>query len=262
MNVQEIALSKIFPPALQPRFTEDEDGIQELADSIREHGLLSPLTVTTIEDNDSYRLIAGNRRLQALRKLQAASAPCNVVTADPRLADELTIAENLFRLNLSPVEEAYAFALYLQRTEQSQDQLASRIRKERTYVTRRLMLLDLDEGTLAAIENGSLTLSEALLLRRVDDIEVRAKFIEHAENWGCNARTMAAWVGNYERDRARMQAVEGRSPTAAEVDIPRQVFMDCERCSTPTNYEVLRAMYVCPGCRQKILLERLNATGK
>lgn len=254
MEVKDIKLSLIQPPRLQPRLEQNQDGIRELATSIERLGLLSPLTV--IEDNGEYRLLAGNRRYQALRLLDRTHAPCNIVTPDPALEDEMTIAENLIRLNLSPVEEAYAFAVHLERTGQSHTALADQLGKERTYVTRRLLLLDLDDTTLGALEEGLINLSQALLLRRIDQPEIRAKFIEHAVTYGANVRVMTMWVTNYEKEQARAKAENGRELQAADVTPPREVFMSCDRCGKPTSYDTLRPAYCCPSCKQIIVSYR------
>ena len=255
MNIQELSLDQIKPPRLQPRLQDRSESIAELAASIVRHGLISPLTVTP--DGDGYRLLAGNRRLKALQSIGAPAAVCNVVEVDDSLGDEITIAENLIRLNLSPVEEAYAFALHLDRTGESHQELAQHLNQERTYVTRRLLLLDLDNETLGALEDGTINLSQALLLRRIDDPEIREKFIRHATEYGANVRVMTHWVANYEKDAARIRAAEGREPTPQDIEPARQVYMECDRCGEPTSYDVLRPVYLCPACKRLLAQHRI-----
>lgn len=254
MNILTIALSAIQPPRLQPRLQIDQVGIQELAASIERHGLLSPLTV--VEDDGSYRLLAGNRRLQALRLLAKTHAECNVITPDPMLEDEITIAENLIRLDLSPVEEAYAFAIHLDRTGQSHEALADQLGKERTYVTRRLLLLDLDNTTLGALEEGLVNLSQALLLRRIEDPTIRERFIEHAVTYGANVRVMTIWITNYEKEQARAAAAGEQPPQVNDITPPREVLMACDRCGEPTSYDTIRPMYCCTPCIRAIVSHR------
>lgn len=250
MNIVEIYLDHISPPRIQPRLQTDDQGIQELAASIERHGLLSPLTVTP--DDGGYRLLAGNRRFHALQLLGAKTAPCNVIEPDPALADEITLVENLIRLQLSPVEEAYAFALYLDSTGQTQEELATQLGQERTYVTRRLLLLDLDDITLSALQEGVIGLSQALILRRIEQPLIRQRFIEHAQNYGANVRVMNHWVNSYEQEQARAQAANEADPQAQTFEPPRQTFMACDRCTTPTAYDLLRHVYLCPDCRRLI----------
>ncbi len=255
MKVRNVALEDILPPRLQPRLREDDPGIEELAVSIKRHGLISPLTVTP--DGDKYRLLAGNRRFKALRMIGAVKAACSIVQLEADVGDEITMAENLIRRNLSPVEEAYAFALYLDAAGTTHEDLAERLGKERTYVTRRLMLLDLDDNSLGALEDGIIGLSEALLLRRVDDLAVRLKFIEHADKFGCTVRVMEYWISGYLRQKDAIEKEEGRELEAGEVHVPREVMMLCDRCETPTRYNELRTTYLCPGCYRRMVSERL-----
>jgi ParB family chromosome partitioning protein len=240
MNVQEIALDLILPPRIQPRLDPNDAGIQELAASIKRHGLISPLTVTP--DDGNYRLLAGNRRLQALLTIGATTAPCNVITPTTYDPGEITLAENLIRLNLSPVEEAYAFAL--------------RLGQERTYVTRRLLLLDLDDITLGALQEGIIGLSQALLLRRIEEPGVRERFIEHAQTYGANVRVMQHWVTNFEKEQARAAATGEDVQQSAVFEPPRQTFMACDRCGDATAYDLLRPAYLCPDCKKHIISHR------
>lgn len=254
MNIIDIQLDRILPPKIQPRLEPDDPGIKELAASIERHGLLSPLTVTP--DGDNYRLLAGNRRLHALRTIGATVAPCNLINPANFDPGEITLAENLIRLNLSPVEEAYAFALHLENTGETQDDLAQRLGQERTYVTRRLLLLDLDDITLGALQEDIINLSQALLLRRLDDPTVRERFIEHAQTYGANVRTMQYWVTNYEKEQARAKAEGDDAQPQAAFEAPRQTFMACDRCSDPTAYDLLRPAYLCPDCKTIVASER------
>ena len=257
---REVLLSEIHPPTLQPRLDAEDPGIAELAANIERHGLFTPLVVTPIEGG--YRLIAGNRRLKALQRLGRKSAPCRIMVVEPAEADEITIAENLIRRNLSPVEEAYAFGMYLQSTGETQEQLADALGKERTYVTRRLLLLDLDDMTLGALEENLITLSQALLLRQLDTIETRERFIEHAQKYGANTRVMQTWVANYKKEQARVRAAEDRDLEPQEYQPPREVMMACDRCGTPTNYNSLRPAYFCPKCIQATAAYRAAKEGE
>lgn len=253
---REIPIHLILEPKLKPRLTDIKMDVAGLAASIKKQGLISPLVV--VQEDDKYRLLAGNRRLYALRSLNRRTAECRIVHADPDLQDQITLAENLQRKDLSAVEEGYAFAIYLQKTGDSHAELADHLGKERTYVTRRLMVLDLDDGTLAALEEGIINLSQALLLRRVDNAETRAKFIEHTQTYGANVRIMQYWVTKWEQDQAAAKAQGKAAPSATDYTPPREVFMACDRCDKPTSYDQLRAVYVCPQCLRLIHAHRLT----
>lgn len=257
---KSIPLSQIHPPRLQPRLEEDDKEIQELAASIQAQGLIAPLAV--MSTGDGYQILAGNRRYKALRMIGAETVDCRVFTVDLDMGDQITIAENLIRRNLSVVEEAYAFAVYLNRTGESHEWLAGKLGKERTYVTRRLLILDLDDTTLAALEEGIINLTQALILRQLDRPEIREKLIEHAQKYGANARIMQQWVDGWKKEQAAARAADQRELQPGEYQPSREVFMACDRCGDPTSYDVLRSIYVCPPCRQATAAYRVIKEGE
>ncbi len=188
----EIPIPEIQDPMLKPRWPGWEGDLHELAASIEELGLLQPITVTRVDGG--YRLIAGNRRLHACRDLLGwDTIPAIVVEIGDREV-EATVVENLQRLNLDPVEEAFMFASILEDQGKTQEEVARAIGKSRSYVAKRLMLLDLDPETLAEISKGTISWTHGLELKRVEDIERRHYLLELAVNHGVNVRVLRGWV--------------------------------------------------------------------
>lgn len=255
MDVREIALEDILEPRLQPRLSEDDPELRELEHSIRQYGFWGTLVVRP--EGDQFRLLAGNRRLYCLKRIGVQSVRCSVVGVEQQEGDEITIMENLVRRDLSPVEEAFGFALYLDSSNATQEELCERIGRSLSYVQRRLALLDLDDDSLAAVEDGVITQSAALHLRRVPDLEVRTKFIVHAGKYGCTERIMQYWVDNYLVQAEKIRRLEEREVQPDEVSVPREVMMRCEACSTPTAYSQLETVYMCARCKRRVLTERL-----
>lgn len=257
---KDIPLIQIHPPKLQPRLDENDPEIAELAASIKQYGLFAPLVVTPTDNG--FLLLAGNRRLKALQKLERTTVACRVFSADSDVADEITIAENLIRRNLSNIEEAYAFAMYLQRTGGTQEDLAAKLNKERTYVARRLALLDLDDHTLTALEEETITLTQALTLKTVEDVTMRSRLIDHAEKYGANTRTMNYWVDSYHQEQKKAEAAKTDGSPTTEFTPTREVYMACDRCGHPTTYATLRPLYLCSGCVQTLAAYRASKGGE
>lgn len=149
-------------------------GIEELMNSIREHGLLQPLVV---RPSDGYfELIAGCRRFEALRKLRWRKAPCIVIDVDDRSAYEIALIENVQRETLDPIEEAQAFKKYVEEYGWgSVTELARKIGKSQEYVSQRLRLLRLPEDVKELIRMGRLTPSAARELLQLPDEEDRVR---------------------------------------------------------------------------------------
>lgn len=156
--ITKIRLDRIHPSKEQPR-QDRLAGVDELAASIRQDGLLSPIVVT--RDGDGYRIIAGERRYHALRKLEQTEAECRIISREERDYWRISIIENLQRENLSAAEEASALLRLKLQEEYSDADLAGVVGKSRNYVTEILGIASLPEKALqecseAGIENKNL----------------------------------------------------------------------------------------------------------
>jgi ParB family chromosome partitioning protein len=155
----EIPIDRIRPNPRQPRQRMDQDQLDELAASIREHGVLQPILVT--ETLDGYQLVAGERRFRASRQAGLERIPA----VGHQLADrdqlELALVENLQRADLGPMEEAHAFQSLVDEFELTHDTIAQRLGRSKSAVTNTLRLLDLDPEVQAAIADGRLSAGHA-----------------------------------------------------------------------------------------------------
>lgn len=159
--IQAIPLGSIKPNPRQPRRHFDQERLNELANSIQEHGILQPVILTPGDTDGSYYLIAGERRWRASQLAGKATIPARVLTATDRERLEVAIVENVQRDDLNPVEEARAYQDMISAFTYSQDQVAKRVGKSRVSVTNALRLLKLTEGCLADLEAGRLSAGHA-----------------------------------------------------------------------------------------------------
>ena len=149
-----------------PRQSFDVDALNELAESIRAHGILEPLIVRIVDGG--YELIAGERRLRAAQQLELNDVPCVVRDVDDRTARELRLLENLQRQDLTPLEEASAIKELLA-DGGTQAELAKKLGKSQTWISQRLKLLALPEQALALVVSGDITPKHALVLAPLAD---------------------------------------------------------------------------------------------
>lgn len=167
-KVIQLPLQSIRPSRFQPRQDLDELKIQKLADSIRESGLIYPLLVRKIDgngvDNPQYELIAGERRLRALRLLGESEAPVIVKDVQERQALELSLIENIQRQELNPVEEALAYRRLSEQFGLSQEQISLAVGKERSTVANTLRLLKLASFVQEELRHGTLESGHARAL--------------------------------------------------------------------------------------------------
>lgn len=156
----EVEVDRIRIRADQPRKSFDEEKLEELADSIREHGILQPLVVRPKGDGE-YELVVGERRLRAALKLGMARVPVVVKELEEREAKEAALIENLQREDLSPIEEAMAYQEMMGSYGYTQEQLAKRIGKSRAYVANTVRLLSLPSDIQELVASGRLTAGHA-----------------------------------------------------------------------------------------------------
>jgi ParB family transcriptional regulator, chromosome partitioning protein len=163
-SVFSCPLEKVVPQKGQPRQHFDGERIEELAASIREHGLLEPLVVRRVPGSDKFELIAGERRWRALQKAGLHEALVVVKDVSPSTAFELALIENVQREDLNPVELAEALDRLVKEHGFTQEALAERLGKDRTTITNSLRLLKLPARVRAKVVSGELTEGHARAL--------------------------------------------------------------------------------------------------
>ncbi|EOZ2161308.1 ParB/RepB/Spo0J family partition protein [Campylobacter coli] len=165
-QVSLIEISKITPNPFQPRKTFDEIALNELANSIKEHGLIQPIIV--LKKNDSFILVAGERRLRATQILGEENILAFVSDSDESKLRELALIENIQRENLNPIELANSYKDLIEVYNITQENLAELIHKSRTQITNTLRLLNLDSKTQELIASGKISQGHAKVLVGLD----------------------------------------------------------------------------------------------
>ena len=162
-----LPISQVESCSSQPRKAFDPVALAELADSIREHGIIQPLTVRKLSSG-YYQIIAGERRWRAARLAGLSEVPVIVMEADDRKAAELAMIENLQREDLNPMEEAAGFQSLIENYHMTQEEAAQRVGKSRSAVANALRLLGLTPSVRAMVEEGKLSAGHARALLSLD----------------------------------------------------------------------------------------------
>ena len=158
-----LPISQVESCSSQPRKAFDEDSLNDLADSIRQHGIIQPLTVRRLQSG-YYQIIAGERRWRAARIACLTEVPAIVIEADDRKAAELAMIENLQREDLNPMEEAAGFQSLIQTHHMTQEEAAQRVGKSRSAVANSLRLLSLSPAAAELVRQGKLSSGHARAL--------------------------------------------------------------------------------------------------
>jgi ParB family chromosome partitioning protein len=221
-GLAEIPISQIQPNPFQPRKTFNEASIDELARSVREHGIVQPLVVTRVGDN-KFRIIAGERRFRAAQKAGLHSVPV-VVKETMTDSDVLQVAliENIQREDLNPIEEAYAYHQLHEEFGLTQEEISKRVGKERSTVANCLRLLRLPDGVKKLLASGQLSMGHARAILAVDSPKKQEQLAERVVRRNLNVR------------QTEMLASES-SPKSAEPEKEKDVFTrDAEERLTRT----------------------------
>ena len=186
-SINEIELAKITVNPNQPRREFDETALQELADSIAEIGIIQPITLRKLSD-DEYQIIAGERRYRASQRAGLKTIPAYIRTADDENMMEMALIENIQREDLNAVEIALAYQHLLDQYELTQERLSERIGKKRTTIANYLRLLKLPAPIQMALQNKQLDMGHARALISLDDPKLQVKIFEEIQEHGYSVR--------------------------------------------------------------------------
>jgi len=214
--VRRLSISQIHPSPLQPRKDFPPDSLQELADSIREHGIVQPLIVRPAADG--FELIAGERRWRAAQLAGLMEAPVVVRQASDREVVELALIENLQRENLNPIEEAVGYSHLISQFQLTQEEIAKRVGKSRAVVANALRLLKLPEPVRDLVRHGQLSVGHAKVLLSLPDAARQEKLAQRVVAEALNVRQAEHWVARLNGTLARTDAPSAPPPAKVTVD--------------------------------------------
>ncbi len=209
-----ISLTDILVNPKQPRRDFDEQALQELANSIKTHDIVQPITVSKLPSG-KYQLIAGERRFRAAKLAGLKDVPAYIRQANDQQLLELALLENVQRENLNAVELALSFKRMMEELDYTQEQVAERMGKERTTVTNYIRLLKLPPDILAAVRNNSLTMGHARALVNIDTIDKQLYVFKEIQQKELSVRQTEELVRKmYKSDKSTAAPVKTDLPPA------------------------------------------------
>ena len=187
-DTNEIALDRIKPNPFQPRQTFNDEKLEELAASIREHGILQAVVVSPAVEGEDYILVTGERRCRAAKIAGLSTVPAVVKAYDNKTMLEIALIENLQREDLNPVEEARAFRRLMQEYSYTQEELSRRIGCSRPSIANSIRLLSLPENILEALAGGKITPGQVRPLLAISDYQKQQEAVKQIIEEGLSAR--------------------------------------------------------------------------
>ena len=209
-EIIEVSLDDIIPNRFQPRLAFDEQALNELAKSIRQHGIIQPLVLRKI--GDKYEIIAGERRYKASYIAGLSKVPAVIINLDDNESAEVAIVENIQRKNLSPIEEAKSYKKLLDRGYLTQDQLATRMGKTQATISNKLRLLNLAEEVQDALLNNRISERHARSLLKIDDKKQQVDLLDTIIDQRLNVRDTEELINKRINDK-EIYDIENISPS-------------------------------------------------
>ncbi len=245
-ELKEIELDLIDDPERDIREYIDEEGIKELATSIASIGLIQPIAI--FKKGNRYEVIVGHRRYLACKLLNMGRIPAVIREVEPAEIDVMKLDENIFREDVSAVQIASYIYRIQQDREMSTMEIARYLGKTPQWVNSMLRLIDVDDYTKAAVDQGNLSYAGALELQKVEDTAYRKVLTEAAVRGGAHTRVIKNWVTEYRQNRAPSPEPLEDNYAEPEQEIEKVYRMKCRLCHHMYDPGELITIQIDPHC--------------
>ncbi|MCR4601082.1 MAG: ParB/RepB/Spo0J family partition protein [Clostridia bacterium] len=216
-SVSYINLNNIKPNASQPRKTFDPESIKDLADSIREHGMIQPIIVRPSENG--FEIVAGERRWRAAREAGLKSVPALIRELNDRENMLIALIENMQREDLNPIEEAFAFREMMTRYGLTQDEVSKSVGKSRPYISNSMRLLKLPEIVRKMVAEGRLSGGHAKMIAGVESEEMQIRLAEISCDGQMSVRALEAMIANAQTpDEPKKNKKKAKDPELKSIE--------------------------------------------
>jgi ParB/RepB/Spo0J family partition protein len=250
-QIQLISMDMIDRPVKIARELIDPEAVRELAESIREVGLLEPVLIRPM--NGRYEMVAGDRRYLAHKLLNFKEIKAIVRELDDRETVVIRGIENLQRVDLTPSEEARVYLALREEGGLSLKDIAKKTGKSFNTIDRYIHFARYPEECRRAVDRKDISLLTLEVLGEIDDEEAFNYHFKMAASNGITAHVARMWVDDFKKTRAGIYYGDEGGPPSSNVEIePKPVFMTCEVCLGPCEIKAVRNLVVCPECRKKM----------
>lgn len=210
-NTQLISLERIEVNPFQPRVNFDEDALEDLANSIRVHGIIQPLTVRELTGTNKYQLISGERRWRASHLAGLKEVPVYIRTANDQEALEMALIENIQREELNAIEIGVNYQRLIDECKLNHEELADRVGKKRATISNYIRLLKLPPDIQVAVREDKISMGHARALAGVDEIDLQLSIFKEVLSKNLSVRQTESIVAQRSSQRAPRSAKEKKS---------------------------------------------------
>ncbi|MBA7524722.1 Nucleoid occlusion protein [subsurface metagenome] len=251
----EVLLTKIDPPNEFDRLEILPEKIDELAESIKEIGLLSPVLLSV--SGERYEIVFGHRRFIACRQLGLDKITAQVVSYTKQQISVARATENLQREDLTPIEEGYTYSRLINELEMPISEVSKKTGKGAGQVKRRIDLLRMPESFKRALQARKISIGVAEELWSCADEEHREYLLEMAVEHGITVAVARQWVFDHRKTQRKAPENIGKGGDGSVIDFNEKIYRSCDSCQGPVELCDLKEIRVCPGCFE-IIKEAMN----
>lgn len=228
--IKTLRIAQVEPNKNQPRHNFDKEKIDELADSIKQHGIIQPIIV--VKHNDMYKIVAGERRWRAAKKAGLTEIPAVIRNYSELEIAQIALIENLQRENLNPIEEALGYRTLIDKFNMTQEDVSGKTGKSRSAIANSMRLLALDEPIQQKLITGEISSGHARALLSIDSPEVRYAALESIISKGLNVRQTEALAKQLQSKKP------GKTPVKIDAELKTQLEILQERLSSHLGTKV------------------------
>lgn len=246
-TITMLSIDEIQIPKIEMRQITNLEGLEELTNSIRDCGLINPITVNKIKDG-KYEIVAGVRRFLACKNAGLVHIPVSIVKVSEMEIDKLKIHENIYREDVNPYDEAIYYQSLISKYNFSKTDLGRIVKKSEAYISSRLELVAAPEEISAAVQSEQINISVAAELSKIADEQTRKYYLQLAIENGITINTARTWRINWEIESGR-KPIPVEPTTDQKREIERAIFTDsCAACRQTVQLHERRIIIVCPSC--------------
>jgi len=245
-KISYINLADLNLPEFQAHRDVPHEYILEIANSIKEIGIIEPLIVRYTKQG--VEIVAGCVRYEAARIAGLKAVPCINMTLDPKAAEILKLHENIKRIPLDHVDQGHTFIMMQETFDMTEQAISDVVGKSVGYVSQHISLVRIDNELTKAVKDKSISFSQARELMRVDDSVERRKFLHYCQNDGATVQILQRWVQEYIRDSSVNRTPTRSIPSQALTYDSSPVSRPCAACGYEFDIKVIRQVFYCPDC--------------
>jgi len=249
-EIRQISVDLITDPIAPIRENLTPESVEDLARSIKEIGLIQPLTVR--KSNGGFEVVAGHRRLLAAQVAKLAKIPCVIIKTKGQEADIIKLHENLYRQDLNPIDEGRFFQYLKETYELTNDQIAAKIQKSASYVRDRLEIQIYPVGLKSALVSKQISFSVARELVKIDDPLTLKDYTQHSVKSGVTAQVASQWVRDFKLRKTYKKAETSATAEPSIAPEPIKSALTCFACQKELDIKFSRIVYLHPDCARTI----------